>query len=130
MGPWAHGRKTLCLAPYCFGKFENGRMTGGKIYTRPGREANNFGICTLSIRLSSNLGKIHTSGVNRMNIWLPGPGDTAENSKRHGLRFWTSADFVLYIIYNSRYTAVAAGYYFTMGSVCKLRPGRGYAPDI
>ena len=68
-----------------------------KIYTRPGREADNFGICTLSIRLSSNFVKIHTSGVNRMNIWVPGPGDTAENSKRHGLRFWTSADFVLYI---------------------------------
>ena len=73
-------------------------MTGGKIYTRPGREAKNFGFCTLSIRLSSNFVKIHTSGVNRMNIWLPGPGDTAENSKRHGLRFWTSADFVLYIL--------------------------------
>ena len=60
-------------------------MVGGrvanilKIYTRPGREANNFGICILSIRLSSNLVKIHTSGVNRINIWVPGPGDTVEN---------------------------------------------------
>ena len=66
-----------------------------KIYTRPGRVAKNFGICTLSIRLNSNFVKIHASGVNRMNIWVPGPGDTAENSKRHGLIFWTSADFVL-----------------------------------
>ena len=70
---------------------KDGRMAGGKIYTRPGREAINFGICILSIRLSSNLGKIHTSCVNRINIWVPGPGDTAENSKRHGLKFWISA---------------------------------------
>ena len=53
--------------PNQIGKFENGRTTG-----RPGREAKNFGIFTLSIRLSSNFVKIHTSGVNRMNIWLPG----------------------------------------------------------
>ena len=75
-------------------------MTGGKIYTRPGREANNFGIWMLSIRLSSNLGRNRTSGVNQMSIWVPGPGDTAENSKRHGLRFWTSADFVILYIGN------------------------------
>ena len=61
-------------------KMVRGRVTNIlKIYTMPGREANNFGICILSIPLSSNLVKIHTSGVNRINIWLPGPGDTTEN---------------------------------------------------
>ena len=54
---------------------------------RAPREAKNLGIFTLTIRLSSNFVKIHTSGVNRINIWVPGPGDTAKNSKRHGLRF-------------------------------------------
>ena len=69
----------LILRSFFFGKTEHGHMAGGKIYTRPGREAKNFGICTLSMRLSSNFVKIDTSCVNRMNIWLPGPGDTAEN---------------------------------------------------
>ena len=80
-------------------KLENLAYSENLSIRRAPREANNFGIFTLTIRLSSNFVKIHTSGVNRINIWVPGPGETAKNSKRHGLRFWTSADFViLYII--------------------------------
>ena len=81
-------------------KFRNFAYSENLSIRRAPREAKNLGIFTLTIRLSSNFVKIHTSGVNRINIWVLGPGDTAENSKRHGLRFWTSADFVILYIGN------------------------------
>ena len=68
-------------------KFGNVAYSENLSIRRAPREAKNLGIFTLTIRLSSNFVKIHTSGVNRINIWVLRPGDTAKNSKRHGLRF-------------------------------------------
>ena len=60
-------------------KLENLAYSKNLSIRRAPREANNLGIFTLTIRLSSNFVKIHTSGVNRINIWVLGPGDTANN---------------------------------------------------
>ena len=68
-------------------KLENVACSENVSIRRSPWEAKNLEMFTLTIRLSSNFVKIHTSGVNRINIWVLGPGDTAKNSKRHGLRF-------------------------------------------